>query len=57
MKLISLCAFLQQLVDQRFLKAENLDALLRETDMNRLLDRLDAHHASTAEKWAGRDVV
>ncbi len=52
-----LFAFLQQLVDQQFLKASHLDTLFIETEMERLLDRLENYHPVTEEKWIGREVA
>ncbi|MGA2749660.1 MAG: TIGR00730 family Rossman fold protein [Verrucomicrobiota bacterium] len=50
----SLFAFIHNLVAQRFLKPEHLSSLLLETDMDRLLARLQAYEHVSVDKWIDR---
>jgi uncharacterized protein (TIGR00730 family) len=50
-----LLGFLQHAVNERFLGAEHLDALLVERDAPALLDRLASYEHRTRDKWLDRD--
>jgi len=50
----AMCDFLQNMVDQRFLRQENLDTLMVETDQQELLNRLEAYEPLKIEKWVDR---
>jgi uncharacterized protein (TIGR00730 family) len=50
-----LLGFLQHAVDERFLRAEHLDALLVERDAPALLDRLASYEHRARDKWLDRD--
>lgn len=49
-----LLAFLQHMVDERFLWAEQRDALLVEHDPGLLLDRFKTHQPHVRDKWIDR---
>lgn len=50
-----LLAFIDHMVDERFLWAEHRDALLVETDGGALLDRLAAYEPQVKDKWLDRE--
>jgi hypothetical protein len=50
----SLFAFIHHLVQQRFLKSQQLNSLLLETDMDRLLVRLQDYQHESFDIWSGR---
>jgi uncharacterized protein (TIGR00730 family) len=52
-----LLGFLQHAVNERFLRAEHLDALLVERDAPALLDRLASYEHRARDKWLDRDQV
>jgi uncharacterized protein (TIGR00730 family) len=49
-----LLAFLEHAVDERFLRAEHLEALVVERDPSVLLDRLASHEPRVHDKWLDR---
>lgn len=50
----SMCAFLRNMVTERFLRQENLDTLLVETDPIALLERLAQYEPVKVDKWIDR---
>jgi uncharacterized protein (TIGR00730 family) len=51
----SLIDFLEHSVSQGFLRAEHLRMVVVDTDVARLLDRLEKYQAPQADKWIKRD--
>ncbi len=50
----SLIAFLDQVVEQRFLKPEHLDSLFVDDDQVSLLEKLNRYEPEKVEKWIGQ---
>jgi uncharacterized protein (TIGR00730 family) len=49
-----LLAFLEHVVDERFLRAEHLETLIVSEDAGALLDALGEHHPRVTDKWLDR---
>jgi len=47
----SLLSFLQNMVTEKFLKQENLDQLIVETDPSKLIERIEKYQAEYIPKW------
>ena len=49
-----LLAFLQHVVDERYLRAEHLETLIVSKDPGALLDELAAHRPHVLDRWLDR---